>query len=211
MNAYRAYHQPLLAGMTRVDMLLALYDKLLGRLEAAQEALAQGQTDTANSLLVRAEVLVTGLTAGVDASRGELAINFLRLYDFALRSFRQRTPEGVTGALRALHPLHERWLPSDQKLCGANKKAKSRLWPPPSECSRRADPPAHGLQRRCSPHKMARRRKLAYLDGAILPSSPRPALQTGLTILSVPCVAVPPMLTERFPGRAGKHGGRLTL
>lgn len=107
MNVHRAYQQPSTVGPTRIDKLLALFDATLRRLRMALEALQKGDQGAAKESLVRAQVLIAGLAAGVDVERGELAVNFLRLYHFALCSVRKETIDGVQAALRVLLILNE--------------------------------------------------------------------------------------------------------
>lgn len=107
MNMHRAYQQPSTVGPTRIDQLLALFDATLRRLRMALDALQQGDQMAAKDSLVRAQVLIAGLAAGVDPQRGELAINFLRLYHFALCNVRRESIDGVQAALRVLLILNE--------------------------------------------------------------------------------------------------------
>ena len=101
MNPYRAYQQQTSSHPTRIDMLLALYDATISRLEGGRLALEQQDQATAKALLARAQVLVGGLAAGVDIGQGEIPLNFLRLYEFALYSIRLGTVEGIdAGAAR---------------------------------------------------------------------------------------------------------------
>lgn len=107
MHPYRAYQQPAMVGMTRIDLILALYEGTLKRLEQGLDALKRNDRPAAQARLARAQVLIAGLAAGVDPEQGELPRNFLRLYDFALTSVRQETVAGVEAALRILRTLEE--------------------------------------------------------------------------------------------------------
>ena len=66
MNPYRTYKEATTTESTRIDMLLSLFDRAIERLEAALTALREKQISTATKLLLRVQLLVRGLSAGVD-------------------------------------------------------------------------------------------------------------------------------------------------
>ncbi len=107
MNPHLAYRQQQLCGWTRIDMLLALYDRAIERLERARTALQQNDAAGTESLLVDAQFLVAGLVSGVNLDYGDLPVNFLRLYEFALHQIRLGTAASVGEALRVLGTLRE--------------------------------------------------------------------------------------------------------
>ncbi len=102
-TAYREQYSP---GWTRVDMLLALYDGAIARLEEAEAALWRGDRKAALPLLNRAQLIVCELAAGVDLNY-PLAGNFLHLFGFAGRAISATTAEHVGEALRVLRTLRE--------------------------------------------------------------------------------------------------------
>ena len=106
MNAMKAYRQHRDYGMTRIDMLLALIEGAIERVERALTALQQNDAAAAAPLLARGRLLVLGLVAGVNPG-AEMSGNFLRLYDFVLRQLAEGGVEGVSAALPILRTLNE--------------------------------------------------------------------------------------------------------
>lgn len=107
MNPLSVYEQQQNVGWTRIDMLLSLYDAVVDRLEQAVTALRNNDPEAARPHLVRAQLIVNDLAAGVDLSYGEIPLNCLRLYEFALHSLGVGTLEKVEGTLTVLRNLRE--------------------------------------------------------------------------------------------------------
>jgi flagellar secretion chaperone FliS len=107
MNPYRAYQENQNPAWTRIDMVLALYDGAIGRLEAAAAALRLNDAAKAGPLLERSLAIVAELSAGLDFRHGEIPVNLLRLYEFAVHCISLRTVEKVEDALRVLCELRE--------------------------------------------------------------------------------------------------------
>jgi flagellin-specific chaperone FliS len=107
MNPYNAYNVQKQRPMTRVDLIIATFRKALQRLERADTALAAGNADAARPLLTEAHILVGGLAAGMAGSTDELALNFLRLYEFASHKISQGGADDLQAARKALTPLLE--------------------------------------------------------------------------------------------------------
>lgn len=93
--------------MTRIDLLLALYEKAIHHLKQAQQALEQQDRATAVPLLIQAQLIVHALVLGVDSQYGELPQNMLRLYEFVLHCLSCNEAGKVADALRILIILHE--------------------------------------------------------------------------------------------------------
>ena len=70
MLAYQKYRQDEPTGWTRIDLLLALYDKALERLDRAEQALRANDTATALPQLAKTQLIVTELAAGVRVEGG---------------------------------------------------------------------------------------------------------------------------------------------
>ncbi len=107
MDPHFTYREQNTPRWTRVDMLLTLFDGALERLEPAHAALERGDREAALPLLARGQVLVAELATGINPAYGELAINLLRLYEFATHSLNQATADRVEGALRILRTLRQ--------------------------------------------------------------------------------------------------------
>jgi flagellar protein FliS len=109
MSAYFAYRKPdVSSGWTRIDLLLAVYDKALERLSHAEAALKAGQTAMAVPYLAKAQLAVSVLAGGVRAGEGnELGVNMLRLYDFVVRELRKPRIESIENARKILNTLRQ--------------------------------------------------------------------------------------------------------
>jgi flagellin-specific chaperone FliS len=108
MNPYLAYQQQRSnLGWTRIDMLLALYDKAITRLEEAIAVVEEDGPGAARPLLLKYKLILGGLVAGVNPDGGEIATNFLRLLGFVAHCVDEASPEKLRGALRVLLTLRE--------------------------------------------------------------------------------------------------------
>lgn len=109
MNAYAAYRrQEHAAGITRIDLVLALYDKALERLTRAEAALAAGDAPAAVGQLVKVQMTVAELAAGVRLEANpEAGANLLRLYEYVANELRTPRVEGVRAARKVLTTLRE--------------------------------------------------------------------------------------------------------
>jgi flagellar secretion chaperone FliS len=105
MNPYTNCQQSRILGLTRVDMLLALYDQAILCTEEARDALKRADLPASKNLMARARLLVLGLAAGVDVSQGELPRNFMRLFDFVATRIASEKPEDLDAALGILRTL----------------------------------------------------------------------------------------------------------
>jgi flagellar protein FliS len=108
MNAYAAYRRPEPAAWTRMDLLLALYDKALERLDRAEAALAAGDEHPAVQQLLKVQFTLTELSAGVNLDANpELGANLLRLYEFVAHELKAPKAEGIRNARKILKTLRE--------------------------------------------------------------------------------------------------------
>jgi flagellin-specific chaperone FliS len=109
MNPYRAYTRSERAsGWTRIDLLLAVYDKALGRLDRAEEALRNRNEGEAVFHMAKAQLAVSVLAGGVRAGDGnELGVNMLRLYDFVVRQLTEPKLERIQDARKILTNLRK--------------------------------------------------------------------------------------------------------
>jgi flagellar biosynthetic protein FliS len=104
-NPYTAYQQQGIASLTRIDLILALHDGAIERLEQAMAALKQNTAADVQPFLKKAELGVLGLANGVDPSAGELQITLLRLYEFVIHCMKEGSPEKLESALQVLQTL----------------------------------------------------------------------------------------------------------
>src|SRR5581483_1394384 len=107
MNPYQAYSQSGTTGMTRVDMILALYDGAIRSIENARAALLENNASRAYPHLMNAQQFVAGLAAGLDLSQAEATVNLLRLFEFAAHCIASGSLEKLEGAAKVLKTLRE--------------------------------------------------------------------------------------------------------
>ena len=107
MNPYAAYQTQANQGWTRIDVVLALFDGAIERLEKALEALRQNDADAVLTLTQRARLIVGELAASLDLSYGELPQNLMRLYEFVLYSVGQGGSDKLEAAVKVLRNLRE--------------------------------------------------------------------------------------------------------
>jgi flagellar biosynthetic protein FliS len=109
MNPYQKYaQQQQVAGLSRIDLLLALYDGALARLGKAEMALTNGDVPVATPYLSKAQLIVTELAAGVRLDVDEqMGTNMLRLYEFVVHQLKTPRLENVRNAAKILTTLRE--------------------------------------------------------------------------------------------------------
>ena len=109
MNPYLAYRrQEETTGWSRIELLMALYDKALERLDRAAAALKAGDQATAIPQIAKTQLIVSELAAGVRLDGNEEnGANILRLYEFVTNELRQPRIEGIANARKILATLRE--------------------------------------------------------------------------------------------------------
>ncbi|MEZ6130162.1 MAG: flagellar protein FliS [Planctomycetaceae bacterium] len=105
-SAHSAYRKSKATSLTRIDMLIALYDRTLKTLNAGIESQQSGDDNGFISAQLTAYRCILALLDGIDADRDEVSANIQRLCLFAA----SRILEGTTGswqdAIKVLQPLH---------------------------------------------------------------------------------------------------------
>jgi flagellar protein FliS len=108
MRSYAQYQQLSTTSAPRIDLLLALFDGAIERIERGREYLALGQRDEALPFLVRAQAIVAELAAGVRVEvNPEVNINILRLYEYVAFRLAEADPSGLRSAVNVLSNLRE--------------------------------------------------------------------------------------------------------
>lgn len=107
MSSHFLYQQNSTLGVTRIDLVLSLYDKVINLVEEGRRWLEQNEESQARPLLVKAQILVAGLAAGIDPQQGQLAVTFSRLYEFVVYSLTAGSLESTASALATLRSLQE--------------------------------------------------------------------------------------------------------
>ncbi len=106
-NPHDAYRRHQDTGATRIELLLALYDGAISRLETARDALARRDPSAAAPALLRAQRIVLELLAGLDLRYGEVPRNLQRLYTFVLHSIAAGSADRIAAGLGVLGTLRE--------------------------------------------------------------------------------------------------------
>jgi flagellin-specific chaperone FliS len=107
MHGYQAYHQHKKTLPTRIDLILTLYRTAIELLDRAEPMLRGQDAEAARPLLAKAQLIVSGLGAGMVGDDGEAANNFRRLYEFVAFQLNEGTLESVVAARRVLLTLRE--------------------------------------------------------------------------------------------------------
>lgn len=109
MIPYQRYRQTEASDhWTRMDMLLALYDGALARLEKAALALTNGDVPVATPYLSKAQIIVNELASGVRVDvEPEMGTNMLRLYEYVVNELRTPRLANVRNAVKVLTTLRE--------------------------------------------------------------------------------------------------------
>jgi flagellin-specific chaperone FliS len=76
--------QAVLGGLTRVEMLIALYDRAIHHLEMTQLAHQSGQADKAATEQFEVQKMLFGIFAGLKMEESEVATNIARLLSFTM-------------------------------------------------------------------------------------------------------------------------------
>ncbi len=104
--AYRRQDQ--YAAHSRMDLLLALYDGAIARLGKAEMALTNGDVPVATPYMLKAQLIVVELAAGVRTEANpEMGTNMLRLYEYVADQLRTPRLKNVQDAKNVLMTLRE--------------------------------------------------------------------------------------------------------
>jgi flagellar biosynthetic protein FliS len=106
MHGAQAYQQQQRTTPTRIELILTLYDGAIERLQRARQLLTP-QPDEARQLIAQCQMIVSGLAGGMDPAAGDVAVNFLRLYEYVAHCLAQGTDEGLAHAISVLTTLRE--------------------------------------------------------------------------------------------------------
>jgi flagellar biosynthetic protein FliS len=107
MRAHQAYQQQKTTFQPRIDIILALYRKALEHMRQARAALAANNADAARPYLVKAQLIVNALASGTAGGGDELALNFLRLYEFVTDRIHRGQADDIEAAEKILQTLRE--------------------------------------------------------------------------------------------------------
>jgi flagellar secretion chaperone FliS len=94
--------------MLRIDVVLALYDGAIERIESAQKLLRARNRFAALPLIGKSQLIVSELAAGVKLEVDEdMGTNYLLLYEFIVNRLKDATLPSLEDALKILKTLRE--------------------------------------------------------------------------------------------------------
>jgi flagellin-specific chaperone FliS len=98
--------QPSQPTLPRIDLILEIFERFLERLHKAQQLLVD-RPQEARGILNQCQLAVQGMAVGLDTSRGELSVQFLRLYEYVGHCLGEGTAASVQNAIDVLKILQE--------------------------------------------------------------------------------------------------------
>ena len=109
MNPYQKYRQSEPAtGLTRIELLLTMFDVALARLEKAAQALTNGDVPIATPYLAKTQLIISEMAAGVRIDIDEaMGLNMLRLYEYAVHEIKTPRLQNVRNAIKVLSIVRE--------------------------------------------------------------------------------------------------------
>lgn len=106
-NPYDVYRNQRRSAWTRADMVLALYDEALKRIDESTQALGRNDQVESRRHGLRLVQLIACLRSGVDPNAGRLPTDILRLYDFVSRCVMSGTLADLDTARNIIAPLRD--------------------------------------------------------------------------------------------------------
>lgn len=108
MNPYQSKRQPAAVAATRIELLLALYDGAISRMNQAIDLMRGGERFQAVTLISKTQLIVTALAAGVKIEVDpEMGANYLRLYEFVTHLLTKPEIKRIQEALKIIETLRE--------------------------------------------------------------------------------------------------------
>ncbi len=103
MNAIGAYQkQSLLAGWTRIDLLLQIYERAITSIDACEIAFKENDESAYVRHFIQAQKAVLAIHAGLKPDEHEVAFNVARLLHFVLVCIEKRDFKAAAKVLREL-------------------------------------------------------------------------------------------------------------
>ncbi|MCA8994005.1 MAG: flagellar protein FliS [Planctomycetaceae bacterium] len=107
MSGLSAYQQVSTRQLTRIDLLVALYDTTLRSLKRGATLLIQSADEEFQQERLKATRLLLGLLSGIDPEYDEIAKNTYRLVIFALDQISEHSPRHWESAHEVISQLRE--------------------------------------------------------------------------------------------------------
>ena len=113
------YQKSAINSASPVGVVVMLYDAAIGFMEQGKSAMAFADYDKQNTLLQKAQKIVTELMGSLDMEKGgEVAKNLMSLYSYAWNELIQANihdkPECIEHALMVFTQLRESWVEIDK-------------------------------------------------------------------------------------------------
>lgn len=106
-NPYDVYRDQRQTSWTRVDMVLALYDEALKRIDESTQALDRDDQIDARKQCLRIIQVIACLRSGVDPDAGKLPENLLRLFNFVDQCATSGKRADLDAARNVLVPIRD--------------------------------------------------------------------------------------------------------
>ena len=104
MNPYQNYSiETTVNGWTRIDMLLALYDRAISTVRSAQRASQSNDSQGLANQMIEANKYILALHSGLDTEGDEVAANIARLLNFVMLRLEEQNFEEAIHFLEKLH------------------------------------------------------------------------------------------------------------
>lgn len=104
MNPYKSAQENSITHWTRVDLLIAIYNKAISHIEQMSAASDEA---TATSERLKAVRLVAHLLAGLNKEHGEIPQRIEQLLEFVSHSLSEASPASAANAMKVLVTLRE--------------------------------------------------------------------------------------------------------
>lgn len=120
-RAASAYRKQAVETARPIDLVVMLYDGILQSLDKAKEAIEARNLEEQNHHLLRAQRILSELSAGLDLDKGgEIGSNLMSIYAFCMArlieaNLHDRT-EPVLQARRVLTPLRDAWAEASRRV-----------------------------------------------------------------------------------------------
>lgn len=120
-RAASAYRRQAVETAKPIDLVVMLYDGILQSLDRAKEAIEARNLEEQNHHLLRAQRILSELSAGIDLDKGgEIGSNLMSIYAFCMARLieanLQDKVEPVLQARRVLAPLRDAWAEASRRI-----------------------------------------------------------------------------------------------
>ena len=108
MNTHQKYSlETMVSGWTRIDMLIALYDRSIANIRSAQLAKETNDTQLMTNKLIEANKFILALHSGLNTEEEPIAANIARLLNFVMLRLEEHNFEEAIRFLQKLQTSFE--------------------------------------------------------------------------------------------------------